>query len=383
VIIVIYIILTVLLGALVLTLAYRLERSLRRFTIRKQYAAVVDAPSVSVCVPARNETHAMTQCLERVLASDYPKMEIVVFDDESADDTSVLINSFAHAGVRFVPGTELPEGWLGKNHALEILAREASGTYVIFLDVDTYIKSDTISQLVGYMMAENLEMTSVIPSRNDTWRPSVLFGHLRYYWQVLLSRESSPATASSLWMIKRHTLLSIIGGFVSHKAEVEPETQLARLIGTKAYHCLIDNQQLGVSYEKKWQSQRETSRRLLYPMVGGTWAAGVTGLAVLLLLNLPSALVISGLFAGWSRFQSLGLLYLLLFAVLYTRYTYAIWGKNWWLGALVWPVVILQELLLFIESLVGYGRGTITWKGRPVLSPRLVKQAAPLATNDQ
>jgi Zn-dependent protease with chaperone function len=138
-----------------------------------------------------------------------------------------------------------------------------------------------------------------------------------------------------------------------------------------------------VSYEKKWQSQRETSRRLLYPMVGGTWAAGVTGLAVLLLLNLPSALVISGLFAGWSRFQSLGLLYLLLFAVLYTRYTYAIWGKNWWLGALVWPVVILQELLLFIESLVGYGRGTITWKGRPVLSPRLVKQAAPLATNDQ
>lgn len=380
-IIVIYTILTVLLGAVLVTFAFRLERALKRFQIRKQYTKPVEVPSVSVCVPARNETHAMTQCLERVLTSDYPKMEIVVFDDESADDTSVLINSFAHAGVRFVPGTALPEGWLGKNHALEILAREASGTYIIFLDVDTHIKPDTISQLVSYMMGENLEMTSVIPSRNDARRPSVLFGHLRYYWEILFSRESSPATASSLWMIRRHTLLTIIGGFVSHKAEVEPESRMAALIGTKAYHCLIDNQQLGVSYEKRWQSQCETSRRLLYPMAGGTWQAGLFGLTVLILLNLPTLLVFSGLFVGWSRLQVLGLLYLVLFAVLYGRYTYTIWGRNWWIGPFVWPVVILQELVLFVESLVGYARGTITWKGRPVLSPKLVKQVQPLNPN--
>jgi glycosyltransferase involved in cell wall biosynthesis len=179
VIIVIYTLLTVLLGVLLLSFAIRLELGIRRFRIRRQYTPAIELPSVSVCVPARNETHAMTQCLERVLASDYPKMEIVVFDDESADDTSVLINSFAHAGVRFVPGTSLPEGWLGKNHALEVLAREASGTYVIFLDVDTHIQPDTISQLVGYMTSEHLEMTSVIPGRHDAWRPNVLFGHLR------------------------------------------------------------------------------------------------------------------------------------------------------------------------------------------------------------
>lgn len=373
-IIVIYLLLAALLGALVLTFAFRLELALKRFQIRKTYAPTVEAPSVSVCVPARNETHAMTQCLERVLASDYAKMEVVVFDDESADDTSVLINSFAHAGVRFVPGTDLPEGWLGKNHALEILAREASGAYIIFLDVDTHIKPDTISQLVGYMTAKSLEMTSVIPSRNDARRPSVLFGHLRYYWEILFSRESSPATASSLWMIRRRTLLDIIGGFVPHKAEVEPESRMAALIGTKAYHCLIDNQQLGVSYEKRWQSQRETSRRLLYPMTGGTWQSGLFGLAVLLLLNVPTILILCSLVAGWSMLQSLGLAYLVLFAVLYGRYTYVIWGRNWWIGPIVWPVVVLQELVLYVESLVGYARGTITWKGRPVLSPKLVKQ---------
>ena len=373
-IIVIYTLLTVLLGVLLLSFAIRLELGIRRFQIRRQYTPAVELPSVSVCVPARNETHAMTQCLERVLASDYPKMEIVVFDDESADDTSVLINSFAHAGVRFLPGTSLPEGWLGKNHALEVLAREASGTYVIFLDVDTHIQPDTISQLVGYMTSEHLEMTSVIPGRYDAWRPNVLFGHLRYFWEIILSRESSPASASSLWMIKRATLLNIIGGFVSHKAEVQPETRLAAIIGTKAYHCLMDNENLGVSYEKKWQSQRETSRRLLYPMAGGTWYFAIIGLITLIVLNVPFMLVLSGLFVDWSRFQTLGLMYLILFAAVYGRYTIAIWYRNWWVGIFVWPIVVLQELVLFIESLVGYAKGTITWKGRSVLSPKMAKQ---------
>lgn len=378
-IIVIYTILTVLLGALLLTFAFRLELALKRFRIRKNYTPAIEAPSVSVCVPARNETHAMTQCLERVLASDYAKMEIIVFDDESSDDTSVLINSFAHAGVRFVPGTPLPEGWLGKNHALEVLAREASGTYIIFLDVDTYIQPNTISQLVSYMISEELQMTSVIPSRNDAWRPSVLFGHLRYFWALLFSRESLPATASSLWMIKRHTLLNIIGGFVSHKAEVEPESRIAALIGTKAYHCLIDNKVLGVSYEKKWQSQRETSRRLLYPMTGGVWWTGAFGLLILMLLNTPLLLVVSGIVVDWSRFQTLGLLYLILFAGLYARYTYTVWGRNWWVAVFVWPIVIVQETILYMQSLVGYAKGSITWKGRPVQSPRRAKQSTSIS----
>ncbi|HEX7483527.1 MAG TPA: glycosyltransferase, partial [Candidatus Saccharimonadales bacterium] len=219
----------------VVALAYRLERALYRFRMVRTHKAPVELPSVSICIPARNETHAMTQCLERVLSSDYPKMEIIVFDDSSADNTSILVKSFAHAGIRFIPGADLPQGWLGKNHALETLAREASGTYVLFMDVDTHIQTSTISRLVNYMVGEDLRMLSVIPGRNDIWRLSVLVGHLRYFWELILSRPSSPATASSLWMIHRRTLMNTIGGFRSHKAEVEPEEHIAAIIGVKAY----------------------------------------------------------------------------------------------------------------------------------------------------
>ena len=367
--------LTFLLSTLLLSVAFRLERGLRRFRMRQNLTDAVEAPSVSVCIPARNETHAMTQCLERVLASDYKKMEIVVFDDESADNTSFLINSFAHAGVRFIPGATLPEGWLGRNHALEILAREASGTYIIYLNVDTHIMPTTISQLVGYAMTEKLEMLSVIPGRNDIWRSNVLFGHLRYFWEIILSRESSPATSSSLWMIKRHTFLDTIGGLVSHKTEVEPEERLAAIIGTKAYHCLVSDQRLGVSYEKKWQSQYETSRRLLYPMVGGNWLGGLVALVILALLNTPLLLVLSGLVVGWMPMHSIALVYVVLFSLLYGRYTHAVWRRNWWIGALSWPVIVMQELALFIASVAGYVHGTITWKGRPITSAKLARKS--------
>lgn len=338
--------------------------------MKPKSSSVATLPTISVCIPARNETHAMTQCLERVLASDYRKMEVIVFDDESADNTSVLINSFAHAGVRFVPGASLPGGWLGKNHALEVLAREASGKYIYFIDVDTYIQPTTISQLVSYMAAEELEMISVIPDRNDTWRLSVLFGCLRYYWTVLLSRPMAPATASSLWAINRRILLETIGGFAAHKAEVSPEMRFAALIGSTAYRCLLSAQQLGVSYEKRWRSQYETSRRLLYPMAGGTWYRGLGALSLLLVLNLPLGVIVTSIFGGWSLYSVAAMVVLVLFALLYARYAHVVWRRHWWLAGLVWPAVVLLELYAFSSSLLGYAQGTITWKGRPVASPK-------------
>jgi chlorobactene glucosyltransferase len=350
---------------LLVVITFRLYRSLQLFRVRKNYTAAISAPSVSVCIPARNETHAMTQCLERVLASDYRKLEVIVYDDSSADDTSILVRSFAHAGVRFVAGGKLPDGWLGKNHALEVLAREASGTYVIFMDVDTYVTPTTISQVVGYIMTENAEMVSVVPGRSDTSRGSVLFGHLRYFWELVLSSKTRPASSSSFWIVKRHTLLEAIGGFAELKAVVAPESILARMVAPD-YRCLVANATLGVTYEKKWSSQVETSRRLLYPKVGGVWWKGCLAFVGLLLLNSPILVLLSGFFIGWELLHLMALWMLLAFMAMYAVYTSHVWRANWWLGGFLWPVIIFQELILFSRSIYGYMTHIITWKGRRV-----------------
>ena len=44
-----------------------------------------DLPTVTVAIPARNETKDLDDCLQSLLASNYPKLEIVVLDDCSQD----------------------------------------------------------------------------------------------------------------------------------------------------------------------------------------------------------------------------------------------------------------------------------------------------------
>jgi glycosyltransferase involved in cell wall biosynthesis len=346
----------------------QLQRALKHMAVPRLSEVTTDGPTVSVCIPARNETHAMTQCLERVLASDYEKLEIIVFDDNSADDTSVLVKSFAHAGVRFVPGKKLPDGWLGKNHALDVLANEASGAYILFLDVDTYIHPATITRLVAVMESESLEMLSVIPGRRDTWRASVLLAPLRYFWQLVLAHKHHPAVSSALWMIAGDTLTGRLGGFAPHRSEVAPEAHIAAALG-ESYRCLLARDELGVDYEKKWRSQIETSQRLLYPLVGRSWWQMALALIVLALLNLPLIGVISTLIVGWSEVQIMAMWLLAAFMALYAMYCSRTWQKNWWLGGLLWPIVAAQEFILLLYSAWGYARHAIMWKGRSVTAP--------------
>lgn len=349
--------------------AWKLMRAFHRFTIRDfttPARRVSDLPSVSVCIPARNETHAMTQCLESVVASTYPKLEIIVLDDASADNTSFLIKSFAHAGVRFVEGSRLPHDWLGKNHALQGLLEESSGRYILYVDVDTRLQPDTIGQLVAYATKEQAQMVSVLPQRSDGWRLSVLFSPLRYFWELVLHRQKSPAVASSAWLIDRHVLLES-GGFSNVALDVQPEARLAAAMTlSDQYRFLISTPELGVTYEKKWLSQVETSIRLLYPRFGYTAWAAIFAVTFLTILWLPVPFVLSGFFYEWSIVQALALWKLSLFMALYALYASRIWRRHWWTALFLWPFTLTQELVLLLASVAGYARGTITWKGRPV-----------------
>jgi glycosyltransferase involved in cell wall biosynthesis len=326
-----------------------------------------DLPSVSVCIPARNETHAMTECLERVIASTYPKLEIIVLDDSSGDDTSILIKSFAHAGVRFVEGSPLPEGWLGKNHALQGLLDEASGTYILYMDVDTHIAPDTIEQLVSYLKQEKASMISILPRREDGWRASIVLGTLRYYLELILHRTAKPATSSSAWMINRMILSRDLGGFGVRQQVVQPEVSIATaLAANKAYRFLISTPMLGVSYEKKWRSQVDTSIRLLFPVLGGTMISGTVALVVFFLALIPNIFVIYGFVAGWSVASTLAFILSVGYVVLYALYLRHVWRKAWWVGAIVWPYILVQEIVVLGISINSYFSGTVTWKGRPI-----------------
>lgn len=352
----------------------KLQYAFKHFRMKELVSApsmLDDLPSVSVCIPARNETHAMTQCLERVIASTYPKLEIIVLDDSSKDNTSVLIKSFAHAGVRFVEGSKLTGEWLGKNHALEGLLNEASGSYILFMDVDTLIEPETIGQLVAYLKEEDATMISVLPRRADGWRSSIVFAPLRYFRELVFHSHKTPAVSSNAWMIHRRTLRDKMGGFAPLKSQIQPEAKLAaRLMAQDKYRFLISTPLLGVNYEKKWSSQIETSIRLLYPTLGGNLLKNLFAILILVLVSSPIfILAFSGLFEDAVYIQIFAIWQLCVFIAIYADYLSKVWHRGWWLGALLWPVIVLQEIVLVAISIVRYQMGVVTWKGRKITAP--------------
>ena len=352
-------------GLVVLLTFIRLEGALRRHKYRPA-AIDVELPTVSVCIPARNEMHAMTECLERVIASEYPKLEIIVLDDSSVDDTSVLIKSFAHAGVRFVDGRPLPDGWLGKNNALQGLLEEASGRYILFLDVDTTLKPHSITRIVSQLVASDLPLISVMPQREDGLRASIFLGTLRYFWVLLTGSVKNPAVSAATWLVSREKLLGL-GGFEHYKDHTQPEIIIAHELGiTSGKQLIISTKELGVSYEKKWSSQVETSIRLLRPLFGSSIAAiSVTALLLLCVIAPISGFVIF-LLSGFATGVYLSLAVLLLTTLLSLRFFKVAWRYGWWLGAVHWPYVVLQEAVLVLISVVSYARGSVTWKARPI-----------------
>lgn len=331
----------------------------------------VDLPSVSICIPARNEQHALVECLDKVIASSYQRLEIIVFDDTSGDNTSALIKSYASEGVRFVQGKPLEAGWLGKNHALQGLAEQASGTYLLFMDVDTRLAPNAVENMVRLAVASGIDMLSVLPRREDGWRFSVIFSSLRYFWEVVLSRRSWPATASNAWMIRREVLQKTFNGFEPYKAAVQPESQLAAQLSYKGkYQFIISTADFGVFYEKKWVSQLVTSIRLLYPLLNKNGALSLFAALDLLLYLIPFGIVTAWL-SGVQLSSALGIAALgacLTSWILYGIYTRRVWKKGWWLGALFWPLIVLQEVVLIIVSTLQYLRGTVRWKGRLIQS---------------
>ena len=343
----------------------------RRFTprsIAELPSSEEDLPTVSVCIPARDEMHAMTQCLERVVASTYPKLEIIVLDDASQDNTSILIKSFAHSGVRFVEGSPLPDGWLGKTHAEHELLREASGELILFLDVDTHIRSQTIDTLVALMIAENAEMVSVLPTRDDIWRTSILFATLRYFWTIILHRATLPAVASSAWMVRRDYLKKEFSDLETLRLAVEPERLVAmHALQKHAYRFYISTDDIGISYEKKWRSQLETSIRLIYPALGGHITQAVLACLTLGLMIVPFVWMPTFFFLEWQLSHTIALVVAISLIIVYTCYTTRVWRAGWLIGGIVFPFVLIQELWLLVRSVYAYTTRTVTWKGRPII----------------
>lgn len=123
-------------------------------------------PAVSVLVAARDEAWGVEACVRSLLALDYPGLEVIVADDRSTDATGAILDRLAAQDprLRVIHVAELPSGWLGKNHAHGLGARQARGELLLFTDADIEFAPAALRDAVSILEAEKLDHLALGPA---------------------------------------------------------------------------------------------------------------------------------------------------------------------------------------------------------------------------
>lgn len=126
-------------------------------------------PTVSVIIPACNEGEHIGKTLSLLLDQEYPQLELVVINDRSTDKTGEVIEQFAtsYHQINALHVETLPEGWLGKNHALHLATSQASGEYLLFTDGDIRFEKTTITRAMQWVKTKQFDHLTLL-FRNTT-----------------------------------------------------------------------------------------------------------------------------------------------------------------------------------------------------------------------
>lgn len=164
----IYGVLAVQLGILLFNLAYWRRR-------RLQAGAGVDAPTLSVLIPARNEIENLPTLLASLAPQLGAGIECWVCDDGSDDGTTEWLAQHAESlGVRWFSSEPRPEGWVGKNWACHQLGARAQGAWLLFLDADLRCGAGFLDALRAYLQTTDAQLMSAIPTFMPTSLPVAL-----------------------------------------------------------------------------------------------------------------------------------------------------------------------------------------------------------------
>lgn len=122
-------------------------------------------PRLSVVVAACNEERTLASALSSLLAEDYPDLEIVLVNDRSTDGTGAVADALASrdARVRVIHVKHLPEGWLGKVHALHVGTAAARGEWILFTDADVHFRRGAARRAVALAIQRAIDHLAVAP----------------------------------------------------------------------------------------------------------------------------------------------------------------------------------------------------------------------------
>ncbi len=137
-------------------------------------------PSISVLVPAYNEEANIEQCVQSLVAQDYPrdKFEIVIIDDQSTDATAAIAQKLSqqYSNVRYIRVTEKPHTVSPKINAFRFVIPKTTGELIFTTDADCFVSPQWLSLSAKYFEEHVGVVTGTTLYKNTHQTEKILFG---------------------------------------------------------------------------------------------------------------------------------------------------------------------------------------------------------------
>lgn len=197
-------------------------------------------PFLSVLIPARNEAANLPSTLASWMEQSYDRMEILVLDDHSEDETAAIVHQFGQRDgrIRLLSSAPLPTGWTGKNWACHQLAQASRGEFLLFTDADVRWEKGAIEAVLASQAALDADLLAIWPTQETiSWGERLIIPLIplavTFYLPIPAAHHiPHPALAAAIGqaMLFRREAYEKIGGHAAIAANPLDDITLARRI---------------------------------------------------------------------------------------------------------------------------------------------------------
>lgn len=366
-----------------------------RLTVPRLHPGLAVLEPVTVCVPARDEASRLPDLIGDLRGQiGVPRLRVLILDDGSSDGTTERARDAAGDDSRITvlrSEDPPPPGWTGKAAACARLATLAgvtsheespsAPTVVVFLDADVRLAPQAIAAAVAEMRRSGAAMVAPWPwQRAGSAIEAVVQPLLCWSWASNLpvvpgnrSLRPSTAVACGQFLVFDAATYREIGGHVSVADSPTEDLDIARVLrrsGSSTRVVAAGRLASTRMYRSATELDAGYTRWLWSAYGGSRRAATAIGTAAAVAHWIPPAAAVFG--RGRLRWTgALGYAAAVTGRLLTRRLETGSPLRVSDVGsALAHPVAVAVYQLLVIRSHRARRRGSVRWKGRPVVTTR-------------
>jgi glycosyltransferase involved in cell wall biosynthesis len=351
-------------------------------------------PQITVIVPARNEAASIEATLRSLLNQTIP-IEIIAIDDRSTDQTGAIMDQIAAEPRTPQSGNpaksltvlhidHLPDGWMGKTHAMALAARQTATPWLLFTDADILFRDDVLERALRFAHESEadhvaLALTLILKSAGERLMTTVIgcFTLLFFRpWKTPDPVAKHDSVGVGGFNLIRSSVYRAIGGFEALRMEVLEDLRLGFEVKRQGFRqqVVFGRDLIRVHWASGALGMAHNLTKNFFAVFRFRTAALLTGVVALsLLLFAPFV----GLFAPWP-IRSASLVSLAMIALAH-RYS----SRHFTGISLLYVVTLPLGAALLIYSLLRsmiltLVRGGVIWRGTFYPLRELRRHAGPL-----